>query len=99
MRAVGCYSRARVGKRKHNANRTRTLKPPWPNGQGVGLLIRRLRVRVPQGVHLARTVCAQTYSVDALCLHAECVHCMRESRRAQQAHLHCVAMASARGKH
>ena len=25
--------------------------PPWPNGQGVGLLIRRLRVRVPQGVH------------------------------------------------
>ena len=22
----------------------------WPNGQGVGLLIRRLRVRVPQGV-------------------------------------------------
>ena len=26
-------------------------KPPWPNGQGVGLLIRRLRVRVPQGVH------------------------------------------------
>ena len=26
------------------------LKPPWPNGQGVGLLIRRLRVRVPQGV-------------------------------------------------
>jgi len=27
-------------------------------------------------VHLARTVCAQTYSVDALCLHAECVHCM-----------------------
>ena len=26
--------------------------PPWPNGQGVGLLIRRLRVRVPQGVFL-----------------------------------------------
>ena len=26
-------------------------QPPWPNGQGVGLLIRRLRVRVPQGVH------------------------------------------------
>ena len=25
---------------------------PWPNGQGVGLLIRRLRVRVPQGVLL-----------------------------------------------
>ena len=25
-------------------------KPPWPNGQGVGLLIRRLRARVPQGV-------------------------------------------------
>ena len=22
-------------------------EPPWPNGQGVGLLIRRLRVRVP----------------------------------------------------
>ena len=27
--------------------------PPWPNGQGVGLLIRRLRVRVPQGVLFA----------------------------------------------
>ena len=27
-----------------------SLKPRWPNGQGVGLLIRRLRVRVPQGV-------------------------------------------------
>ena len=26
--------------------------PPWPNGQGVGFLIRRLRVRVPQGVRL-----------------------------------------------
>ena len=24
--------------------------PPWPNGQSVGLLIRKLRVRVPQGV-------------------------------------------------
>ena len=29
-------------------------KPPWPNGQGVGLLIRRLRVRVPQGVRIIR---------------------------------------------
>ena len=26
--------------------------PPWPNGQGVGPLIRRLRVRVPQGVSI-----------------------------------------------
>lgn len=25
-------------------------KSPWPNGQGVGLLIRRLWVRVPQGM-------------------------------------------------
>ena len=25
-------------------------EPPWPNGQGVGPLIRRLGVRVPQGV-------------------------------------------------
>ena len=25
-------------------------RPPWPNGQGVGPLIRRLWVRVPQGV-------------------------------------------------
>ena len=24
--------------------------PPWPNGQGVGPLIRRLRAQVPQGV-------------------------------------------------
>jgi hypothetical protein len=30
--------------------------PPWPNGQGVGLLIRRLRVRVPQGVHFVLKV-------------------------------------------
>jgi hypothetical protein len=29
--------------------------PPWPNGQGVGLLIRRLRVRVPQGVSCHHT--------------------------------------------
>jgi hypothetical protein len=28
----------------------RNMWPPWPNGQGVGLLIRRLWVRVPQGV-------------------------------------------------
>ena len=27
-------------------------EPPWPNGQGVELLIRRLRVQVPQGVLL-----------------------------------------------
>ena len=31
-----------------------SYQPPWPNGQGVGLLIRRLRVRVPQGVFLFR---------------------------------------------
>ena len=30
------------------------IKPPWPNGQGVGLLIRRLWVRVPQGVDVQR---------------------------------------------
>ena len=30
------------------------LAPPWPNGQGVGLLIRRLRVRVPLRVFLSR---------------------------------------------
>jgi hypothetical protein len=29
---------------------THQAERPWPNGQGVGLLIRRLRVRVPQGV-------------------------------------------------
>jgi hypothetical protein len=32
-------------------NGTSSVRPPWPNGQGVGLLIRRLRVRVPQGVY------------------------------------------------
>ena len=32
--------------------------PPWPNGQGVGLLIRRLRVRVPQGVEVTWVMCA-----------------------------------------
>ena len=35
--------------RAMNANKCHM--PPWPNGQGVGLLIRRLRVRVPQGVY------------------------------------------------
>jgi hypothetical protein len=41
---------------KHEAmQNTRTQHtPPWPNGQGVGPLIRRLRVRVPPGV-LANT--------------------------------------------
>ena len=28
--------------------------PPWPNGQGVGPLIRRLRAQVPQGVETDR---------------------------------------------
>ena len=34
------------------SHRTKPMQiwPPWPNGQGVGLLIRRLRARVPQGV-------------------------------------------------
>ena len=27
-------------------------KPPWPNGYGIGLLSRGLRVRVPPGVHV-----------------------------------------------
>ena len=39
-----CYFSRRVW--IHNVSHM----PPWPNGQGVGLLIRRLRVRVPQGV-------------------------------------------------
>ena len=36
----------------HYPGKSATLAtwPPWPNGQGVGLLIRRLRVRVPQEV-------------------------------------------------
>ena len=25
-------------------------QPPWPHGQGIGLLIRRLRARIPQAV-------------------------------------------------
>ena len=33
-----------------NAKDMWSIVPPWPNGQGAGLLIRRLRVRVPQGV-------------------------------------------------
>ena len=50
-------------------------QPPWPNGQGVGLLIRRLRVRVPQGVApltepgaLAAPATAACCLVKALCL-------------------------------
>ena len=38
-------------------------KPPWPNGQGVGLLIRRLWVRVPQEV----LFCACTLSSNNSC--------------------------------
>ncbi len=33
---------------------TEEQQPPWPNGQGVGLLIGRLRVRVPQGVSFSQ---------------------------------------------
>ena len=47
--------------------------PPWPNGQGVGLLIRRLRVRVPQGVSLP--------AVAASCRPAQATHIRLESRR------------------
>ena len=43
-------------------------QPPWPNGQGVGLLIRRLRVRVPQGVHRGRPLPAGSLWVFKLCL-------------------------------
>ena len=42
--------RSRV--RGHAGSATEKAEPPWPNGQGVGPLIRRLRVRVPQGVLL-----------------------------------------------
>ena len=41
--------------------------PPWPNGQGVGLLIRRLRVRVPQGVYLC--LCVVLYVVGIYTTH------------------------------
>ena len=34
-------------------------RPPWPNGQAVGLLIRRLRVRVPQGVVAHSKQCSE----------------------------------------
>ena len=39
------------------------VRPPWPNGQGVGLLIRRLRVRVPQGVILCGCQLPNLYEV------------------------------------
>ena len=45
---------------------TKQFKPPWPNGQGVGLLIRRLRVRVPQGVCFVDTSCCRC----VLCAHS-----------------------------
>ena len=36
---------------RHSSRRcTHVIQAPWPNGQGVGLLIQRLRVRVPKGV-------------------------------------------------
>ena len=38
-----------------------SIVPPWPNGQGVGLLIRRLRVRVPPGVFGVGLVLLQTH--------------------------------------
>ena len=44
----------RCGRRWYGAQDLPMHWPPWPNGQGVGLLIRRLRVRVPQGVQLGR---------------------------------------------
>ena len=42
---------------------TFTSQPPWPNGQGVGLLIRRLRVRVPQGVAMLERMSSGTIMV------------------------------------
>ena len=33
-----------------NAQATWAIVPPWPNGRGVGPLIRRLRLRIPQGM-------------------------------------------------
>ena len=48
-----------AGRETHRVGRPLSIKllmPPWPNGQGVGLLIRRLWVRVPQGVRWLRGV-------------------------------------------
>ena len=42
--------RAPVCRQPHPIETVSACLPPWPNGQGVGLLIRRLRARVPQGV-------------------------------------------------
>ena len=41
-------------------------EPPWPNGQGVGPLIRKLRVRVPQGVQSPRALQHNAFSNSAL---------------------------------
>ena len=44
-------------KRKVHLDATPVIKSPWPNGQGVGLLIRRLWARVPQGMSLTTSQC------------------------------------------
>ena len=44
-KALGSQAQGKRGAHK-------ILCPPWPIGQGVGLLMRRLRVQVPQGVLL-----------------------------------------------
>ena len=48
-------------------NMFESSKPPWPNGQGVGLLIRRLRVRVSQEVLSAS--CKWQVHILLCCLH------------------------------
>ena len=36
-------------RQKMRGSRQHPVQPPWPNGQGIGLLLQRLRVQVPQG--------------------------------------------------
>ena len=52
-------------------------RPPWPNGQGVGLLLRRLRARVPQGVQFL--IHFSLRSVRRICSQKCCVYGFRRS--------------------
>ena len=61
--------------------------PPWPNGQGVGLLIRRLRVRVPQGVIFCAAWQSATSALSSLHSALNPAAC---SVRARQHRIMCV---------
>ena len=53
-------------------------EPPWPNGHGVGLLIRKLRARAPRGGRSCDAIACAWHAVSKES--ASCAHCARASK-------------------